>query len=391
MKYISYHNNKYVIDRRCKTGRVTLSCDTEDDARNIRDIFIKNNWVLDLSKPKIFFSGGLYYVLYKPENKIMILYRSSSKSDVECFVDGFVDTSNISKKRGSYNVHKSIHNRNVSFGFYKSLDEAIMFRDKFRSIGWDYSRFNEIYKKSTIMRNKYIHCTPDGKFKVIKSMDSGNNRVYGTFKDKRKAMEYRDWLVEHDWNVSSDKHITRLFGVYWIFSLTRSGGVYNRRYYKYSDNPEELYSARDSFVSDGFPETCLFETTVLHNISVNGKYYFIEKDNQYYYSSTDLLKTIDVRCILEECNWTYLEDFYKINGCTYEFGYNNRGEKKVDLIKNVDYDDYIMKCADGYHVRYGLFDRCYEDYDTCKYIVDYMLRFMWNNKLCDILEELYVL
>ena len=56
---------------------------------------------------------------------------------------------------------------------------------------------------------------------------------------------------------------------------------------------------------------------------------------------------------------------------------------------------YIEHRKDKYIIRKrwkcGLFERKYDDYGTSKLIVDYMLRFKWNNRLCDVLEELYVL
>lgn len=391
MKYIEHRKDKYIIRKRWKGGGFTLSCDDKTSAEDIRDIFVEYGWDVDLSKPKSFLSNGTYYVLYKPEKKVEVLYQSSDKESVDDFLDSYVDTLNISKKGNSYTVQKSIHNKNYNFGFYKSLDEAIEFRDKFRRVDWDYSKFDEIYKDSTLMRNKYINNLPDGRYKIIKVNRYGTNRIYGIFKDKDKAIEYRDWLIAHDWKVPSDRHITKLFGKFWIFKLNRLHGLYTRFYYKYSDNVEDLYELRDEFVVDGFPEDCLFSTTCLHNVSLSGSYYYVEKDDEYFYSSRDLLKTIDVRDVLEEDGWNYIEGFHKVNGREYEFTFNNREEKKVELVEDVDYEEYISSVGDGYVVKCGLFERKYDDYSTSKLIVDYMLRFKWNNRLCEVLEELYVL
>ena len=74
----------------------------------------------------------------------------------------------------------------------------------------------------------------------------------------------------------------------------------------------------------------------------------------------------------------------KLNGREYEFTFNNREEKKVELVEDVDYEEYISSVGDGYVVKCGLFERKYDDYSTSKLIVDYMLRFKWNNRLCEI-------
>lgn len=384
-KYIHKQNNKYVFDKRTKGKRVTISCPDLETAVDIRDIYSKHDWYLEIPEPTIFKTHKIYYVLYRPENRTKILFKTKDYCEAEDFIDSYVDLDNIKKDGNKISIMRSIKNKNTSFGNYNSLREAIKFRDLYREHDWDYTYFQKIYKSSEQQQRKYIYKARN-RYVIRKNDKNGIQRTYGSFVSFEKAKERRDWLIENDWKLQSNSYITTLFGRYWIYYPNRHGGKVSRDYYNYSYDIYEIKQIRDKYVEEGFPSEPLFSTDCLRYISYTKGYGYIEKKNRGYYGNNNLLKVIDVRDILEENDWNLVDGTYDIRGNTYDVIIDADGKFKITLLNECDYADYIHKQEDKYVITHdGIDYASFEKYDDAVEICRIMLRFNWNLKLCRIL------
>lgn len=98
----------------------------------------------------------------------------------------------------TYHIVKRLNGKCKHFGTYKTLSEAINVRDKLISDG-EFDR-----KVETKTGEDYIHLTNYGTFFVSKSVN-GKSKHFGTFKTLKEAIEFRDYCVWNDWNVESKR------------------------------------------------------------------------------------------------------------------------------------------------------------------------------------------
>lgn len=213
-KYIRYDKGSYRIDKREKGERISASFDNLEDAVNVRDIYIRNEWMLDLSSPSFFYVNGLYYVLHKPERILNILYKSQDKEEVLKFKKEYVDTSYIKDDGQTWRIIKTVNNKNEWFGTYHSLEEAIEYRDELRKHGWDKKYFEEIYEDSSTKSEEYIYHTRGGY--TIRRTLGDVQKTYGTYHTLEEAKQKRDELKQNNWLHTSTKFITKLFNLWWV-------------------------------------------------------------------------------------------------------------------------------------------------------------------------------
>ena len=58
----------------------------------------------------------------------------------------------ITKRDGKFYIRKTINGKNLHFGTYHSLDDAIQIRDYFQEHGWDKSKLDEVCELLGITR-----------------------------------------------------------------------------------------------------------------------------------------------------------------------------------------------------------------------------------------------
>jgi len=132
-------------------------------------------------------------------------YEQSSKKDV--WLDDHVYSNHkqpntgeahvyMIQGTGKYRVTKynpSIK-RQVYYGEYDTLEEAILVRDKQEKEGWQIPpRKRKEYTWDNLKR--YIHESKTGKY-IIKR----NGQHYGTWNTLQDAVDERDWLIENNWS-----------------------------------------------------------------------------------------------------------------------------------------------------------------------------------------------
>lgn len=377
-KYIHKQNGKYVFEKNTEGKRVIISCPNLETAIDIRDIYSKHDWYMSIPEPAIFKTRNLYYVLYRPEIRTKILLKTEDYDEAKEFINNYVDMSHVKKNKSKYNISKSINNRNVGFGNYNTLKEALKYRDLYRSHDWDYEYFKEVYKTSEQQQRKYIYKTR-GSYVIRKNDKNGVQRTYGSFKTFDEARKQRDWLMDNDWQIKSNSYITHLFGRYWIYYPDRKGGKVSRNYYNYSGNLDEIKRIRDEYIENGFPSEALFSTDSLRYISRTHDYWYIEKKNKGYYGDNNLLKVIDVRDLLENNGWAFRSEEWIINGNVYEVTVDVDGKSEIEFKKESDYEQFIKQKNGKFVVESD--GRQFGDYSSLKDAIEVcriMCRFKWN-------------
>jgi len=97
------------------------------------------------------------------------------------------------KDKPYYKIEKQINGERLYYGSFNSLEQAMQRRDFLEDHQWD------IKYACKPKCEKYIQKSVSGKYNVSKRIN--NNQIYyGTFNTLEEAREYRDFLEEHDWN-----------------------------------------------------------------------------------------------------------------------------------------------------------------------------------------------
>lgn len=118
---------------------------------------------------------------------------------------------------------------------------------------------NHVPKNKT--REPYIY-KQGNKYLIYKKIRSEGNVYFGTFPDLQSAKKYRDFLVEHDWNISYRKRENTKYNLHdgddhkyitfnksigkWVVQYSRDGRHY---YFGCFDSFEEAREERDFWKS----------------------------------------------------------------------------------------------------------------------------------------------
>lgn len=105
----------------------------------------------------------------------------------------------IYKKGNYYNIYKYIGKECYFYGKYKNIDEARRHRDFLVEHNWDIQY--QIRPDKSMQYIRYL----DGKYRIYKTI----NKIchyYGTFNTIEEAREYRDFLIEHEWDIQYKKY-----------------------------------------------------------------------------------------------------------------------------------------------------------------------------------------
>lgn len=158
-----------------------------------------------LNESKELISSNPVYVDIAPinknfDNKCSDLFGSENSSSIEDSSNLDRNTKNIYQHGKYYNISKSIGGKNCSFGYYKTLEEAIKVRDELELNEWDKTKvnvdFNQGRRKSKY--GKYI--SKIGNYFTINKSIDGNLKNFGYYKSLKEATEARDHFVDNGWD-----------------------------------------------------------------------------------------------------------------------------------------------------------------------------------------------
>ena len=158
-RYIYKQHGKFVV-RRVISGKFVEfgTFNNLEEARKVRDDLVLNNW-------------GKYNI---PRNRGYGKY--------------------ITKVNDKFKIQRSINGEIISFGYYDTLEEVTIARDKFESENWQ----NIPGQKR---KNKYIHKTPRG-YVIYKRID-GELKHFGTFRTLKEANKEKERLIANNWQLNT--------------------------------------------------------------------------------------------------------------------------------------------------------------------------------------------
>lgn len=105
----------------------------------------------------------------------------------------------IYKKGNYYNIYKYIGKECYFYGKYKNIDEARQHRDFLVEHNWDIQY--QIRPDKSMQYIRYL----DGKYRIYKTINK-TCHYYGTFNTIEEARAYRDFLIEHEWDIQYKKY-----------------------------------------------------------------------------------------------------------------------------------------------------------------------------------------
>lgn len=166
-RHITYHNDAYrVIKSINGQQRIFGAFDNVEDARNLRDILVINNWDSTKIDAKLF-------------------RNITAKSDLDRHFY-------IRKERDKYIVSRVIDGELKYFGSYDTKEEAIAAREHLLVTNWETD--DEIDEEKI---DEYIYLI-NGEY-IVKKEISGNEEIFGIFNDMSKAIEFRNLCVRNNW------------------------------------------------------------------------------------------------------------------------------------------------------------------------------------------------
>ena len=182
---------EHILDHYMKNKRKTIEYRIHDCKNNSQTLYIRG-WYIKTAKPEVI-------------KELLEDYLNSDDRDV--WLDNHVllnhNKSNTGedhiyyiKWTGKYRVAKynPTIKRQVYYGEYDTLEEAIQVRDKEQLKGWRIPpRKRKQYKWNK--KRRYIHETPNGTY-IIKRY----GQHYGSWKTLEDAIEERDWLIKNNWS-----------------------------------------------------------------------------------------------------------------------------------------------------------------------------------------------
>ena len=166
----------------------------------------------------------------------------------------------ITYTNNKYRVQKRVDGRQVDYGGFNSLHEAIVHRNYCHINEWDLRCKANL--KDPSMR--YIQRLPSGGYQVSKTMDK-NKIHYGYFDNLQDAQRHRDYCVSHDWSKDCimktkqcydlPKHISYNKGKYVVQKYFGKGEVLTIRF----NNLVDAVHERDLLMSVDWDEERLME------------------------------------------------------------------------------------------------------------------------------------
>ena len=148
-----------------------------------------------------------------------------------------------------FTVRKYLNGESVYFGGFTKLKDALRHRDYCVKHGWTL----DCVKSKRDDDNRYISQLPSGKYVIYKNLrvDNAHKTIYfGVFETLSEAKNYRDYCIEHGWDIklckrrySSQglpKYITRQHDGFIVQKMNyRTGEGYSQRFKTLEDAVRE--------------------------------------------------------------------------------------------------------------------------------------------------------
>lgn len=212
-KYIRKTGNQFTIEKIIDGERLNYGTFSHlIEAIAERDRLVEENWEIEdysinsgkYGKYIVF--NGTYYIIQKTiDGKIKNFgsYKDLEKAIEErnrLILDGWntaaIPETNkyIQKTNRGYIIFRRNDNKElISYGTYKTLDEAIKIRDYLIKNNWEVIEENDSYNEL----EKYIQY--DGDYYTIERFVYNDLRIYGIFKNKEQATKEKNRLLSEEW------------------------------------------------------------------------------------------------------------------------------------------------------------------------------------------------
>ena len=314
------------------------------------------------------------------------------------------NTKFIKKYADKFEIIKTINGERLSFGTFDTLDEAIKRRDELIADNWGYSTTDDLPAPGKKPKYAKYIIFKDGFFKVSKSLE-GQQWYLGTFKTLDEAIELRDFLIKHNWDLSllpsdmfEDKrvHNIRKIKNRYIVANSENG---EKSYYGSFDTYEEAKEYLDWLIENNWDDSQQFEEEKIDEfIYLIGDEYLvrneIDGELKIFGKFEDMAEAIKFRNQCVKTNWKLDESNEKneINDLESIIFLND--ESNENLIKD-NVTDYHIKYHEGFfkifavindkNVRIGLFNSV----SDAKKLEEFLINNNWDlTKLSeDILIE----
>ena len=177
------------------------------------------------------------------------------------------------KNKKLFSITKTINGERKVVGTAKTLIQALMVRDWCRQNNWEH------YPKRTcgLTGEKYITMNKKGRY-IVSKMIKGKTHHYGSFKTLPEAIEYRDFIVAHGWstnhryrrplrNIQKTKH-----GNYKVYKMINGVNTYFGTYHSLEEAIEvrrlvEKYNGDwDLMVEEPFEEETFLDDKICTDI-----------------------------------------------------------------------------------------------------------------------------
>lgn len=219
-------------------------------------------------------------------------------------------TNNIGfhKTDNRYNVSKSINGKVKHLGSYKTLIGALMIRDWCMANNW------KPYPTHKSEDEKYIQYREKLKvYEIIKRINN-KNEYFGRYHTLEDAKKWRDYFIEHDWNLNLrligtlNKNIYFKQGKYRIFKNLNGKDYYFGSFNTFEEAEQRVSEIRlKGWENVILNNERLIKTTTSNIVQLkNGKYEIIKNINgikhtfgvfNTYEEAEDEVK------LLRKCNW----------------------------------------------------------------------------------------
>ena len=320
-KYITKNKTSYRLDRQTKKGRRGGSFKTLKEAIVARQYLISHDWEYPEGR-EIYKYCDTYY-LFTYVSRFKIEFQSSNIDEVHNFIKENKDTTYIQRKENKYRIQKKKGKNNEWYGSYISLDEAITFRDKLIAHDWNKEYFEELYKTSTYIRNKYI-IKDKGKYAVVR-VYKHHQRWYGHYNTLEEARKRRDYLESINWNEPSTKYLWEYNQNWYVVKNMPYKDKPRRAFYYRTKNKTDAARFRDKCLKEGFPEP-LFVTDSLRFIEHSlPELYLIRRVNTFYGTTHNLRDAMVLRDLLEWNDWNLKVGTYIWHGEEYFIDFGRKG------------------------------------------------------------------
>lgn len=247
-QYISEIDGKFSIDRIFNERKYNFGVfNNYDDALDKLDYLEEEGWPISkdvIEKDDLLDDLGLSlnniekidekYIIFKFINDEKVIFGEyDSIEEAKQIRNNLIDNAwestekNTRSKYGKYIIkdnNRFIVKRTYkgvlhTFGYYKTLDEALNRREELVSTNW-----GDLNISLEMKPGKYI--SYNGIMYTIQRMVDGKLNVYGFFNELDDAIKQRDWLVKHGWSKlevpdNSKRHIHKNGNKYYIYKKSK--------------------------------------------------------------------------------------------------------------------------------------------------------------------------